>query len=93
MEEKFNRDMKTELKKNEEGIDSNMIQPWGYLSKTITDRHRLKQWLDDQKNRSLDVKSKFDRHMMNLLKKNEQHEATLKDFKEKHGKEVSALKD
>nr|CAH7746635.1 unnamed protein product [Callosobruchus chinensis] len=26
------------------------------------------------------------RHIMNLLKKKEQHEATLKDFKEKHGK-------
>nr|CAH7748020.1 unnamed protein product [Callosobruchus chinensis] len=30
--------------------------------------------------------------MMNLLKKNEQHEATFKVFNEKHGKEVAALK-
>nr|CAH7750773.1 unnamed protein product [Callosobruchus chinensis] len=29
---------------------------------------------------------------MSLIKKNEQHEATLKDYKEKHGKEVAALK-
>nr|CAH7731304.1 unnamed protein product [Callosobruchus chinensis] len=29
---------------------------------------------------------------MNLLKKNEQHKAALREFKEKHGKEVAALK-
>nr|CAH7728551.1 unnamed protein product [Callosobruchus chinensis] len=62
--------------------------------KTVTgNSDRLKQLLDDQKRRSVDVRSKFDRDMMNLLKKNEQQEATLKDFKEKQGKGVAALKD
>nr|CAH7760105.1 unnamed protein product [Callosobruchus chinensis] len=54
--------------------------------KVTSDRDRLKQLLDDQKWRSMDIKSKFDRDMMNLLKKNEQHEAALGEFKEKHGK-------
>nr|CAH7765282.1 unnamed protein product [Callosobruchus chinensis] len=56
--------------------------------KTVTsDRDKLKQLLNDQKRRRKDVKR------MNLLKKNNQLEATLKDFEGKHGNEVAAFQD
>nr|CAH7755656.1 unnamed protein product [Callosobruchus chinensis] len=73
MKEQFNR-----------GIDKLRRQHDAAIKKVDSDR--LKQLLDNQKRRSMDVRSKFDRDMMNLLKKNEQHEATLKNFKEKPGK-------
>nr|CAH7717726.1 unnamed protein product [Callosobruchus chinensis] len=91
MKEQFNRDMKNQLKKNEESIDKLRRQHDAAMKKVTADRDMLKQLLDHQKRRSLDVKSKFDKDMMNLLKKNEQHEAALREFKEKHGKKAAAL--
>nr|CAH7749295.1 unnamed protein product [Callosobruchus chinensis] len=60
------------------------------LNKVTADRKRLKQLLDEKKRRNMDVKSNFERIMMNLLENKEQHEVTLKDLK-KCSKEDAAL--
>nr|CAH7728853.1 unnamed protein product [Callosobruchus chinensis] len=91
MKEQFNRDMKNVLKKNRESIDKLRQQHDAAKRKLSEKQDRLKQLLDDQKKKSMDVESKFDRDIMNLLKKNEQREETLKSFTEKHCKEVAVL--
>nr|CAH7749247.1 unnamed protein product [Callosobruchus chinensis] len=62
------------------------------IKKIAADRDRLKQLLDNEKRRSMDIKNKFNRDTKNLRKKSEQYGAALRKLNEKHDKKVAALK-
>nr|CAH7736893.1 unnamed protein product [Callosobruchus chinensis] len=85
--------MKNLLKKNEESIVNLQQQHKAAIKKLAADKDRMKQLLDNQNRRRMDIKNKFDRDMKNLRKRSEQYKAALRELNEKHVKEVAAFKD
>nr|CAH7751091.1 unnamed protein product [Callosobruchus chinensis] len=92
MKEQFDRDIKNLLKKNEGSIAKIEEQHGAEKQEKSVDGDELKQLLDNQKQRKLDIKNKFDRDTKNLRKKSEQYKAYLRKLNEKQDIEVAALK-
>nr|CAH7725944.1 unnamed protein product [Callosobruchus chinensis] len=72
------KDKNTQLKAENASENTNLDNRIAEAEKL---KDRLKQLLDNEKRRVMDIKNRFDKDTMNLLNRNEQHETTLREFK------------